>query len=90
MMDNIIDLILEIRERSTCFDHSKTGYITMVRGLTNEGCKFHEHLFTPEDIENFLEKHLDAKNELIIHLSEFMNLIEQLDAELRTKRGDDL
>lgn len=88
-MEKIIDSILELRERSTCFDHSKTEYIMMVRGLMHENCKFHEQMSTAEDIDDFLGRHLDAKNELKFHLFGFMDLIEQLDTELRKQIGDD-
>lgn len=87
---DIIDLILDMRERITCFDQSKAEYVMMTRGLMNANCKFHEHLSTPEEIDNFLLKYSDVKNELILHLIGFTDLIEQLDAEIRKeRRGDD-
>lgn len=89
MMEEIVDIILEIRERVTCFDQSKAEYVMMTRGLMNEGCKFHEHLFSEEDIDDFLDRYLDTQNELMIHLIGFMDLIEQLDVELRNQIGGD-
>lgn len=83
MMDNIIDIILELREKNTCFDHSKAEYTVMLRGLHNEHCKFHEHVADSEDISKLLDKYLVAKKDLTTHLFGFMNLIEELDVELK-------
>ena len=86
MLDKIIDLI----ERSTCFDYSKAEYSLMVRELTNEGCKIQKHLLDSKDIGKYLEDVLDAKNELSAHLFGFKNLIELLDKELKEYKGSDL
>lgn len=89
MRNDIVNLISKMKEKLTLINYSKAEYQSMTKGLLDGSCKFHEPLSTPKKIDEFLIKHSDTKHELTNQLFEFMDLIEQLDTELREELGRD-
>lgn len=89
MMENVIVAILDLQDKSTYLDNSKSGYMAMVRFLFKRGsglCKTHG----TDDIENLLKMIEEYKEEVICDLNKFIESTEHLVDELNKEKGDDL
>ena len=89
MMENIIVAILDLQDKSTYLDNSKSGYMAMVRFLFKRGSGLCKSPGT-DDIENLLKMIEEHKEEVISDLNEFIKSTERLVDELNKEKGDNL
>ena len=87
IIDEIMNLIPYLIEKCPLLDYYKENYRMMARNLITERYEFEDYPYTKEDIENRLKVHLNAKKDFEKYACDFLDLIEQLDEELREYIG---
>lgn len=89
-MENVIDVILDLKKKNHCLDKDLAEYLLFTNRLDNIYFKNKEKTFDNKDIETELQALLDHRTNLINNFIEFIMLMEQLDIELRQSGGDAL
>lgn len=88
-MEKILLAIINLQDKSTILDFTKSTYMTVLKFLLNNHFKDLYELHEPIDMENLLTEIIKHKKSLIKNLNEFADITEYLVDEInKQEKGD--